>query len=348
MKLSKENIYKLIDQTTIMEKYFPSIVTIGQRYCNPFRVDRNKGCYFAWTKNNNFVFFDNAFPNYGGDCIKVCMMQYNINFREALEKINSDFGLGLSSLNYNKGLTPKREQLNKLSKPKKKKRLNLKKTHFKVFVRSWLPIDIDYWNRFGISTDLLERYEIYPVDKTQKKQWDHSYFSTTYNFASNPKDPCYAFTFTNELGHKSVKLYRPLTKDKRFKWTSNVTKDNIQGLKQLPPEGELLIITSSMKDLLTLSALGYNAIAPQGEGMKMDKTLVEMLKTRFKEIVIIYDRDEAGIKFSQEHSKAYDFKYSILPCIDDDLKDFAEYREYTSTEEFKEIIEATLMEADYI
>ena len=348
MKLTKENIYKILDQVTIMERYFPSIVQTNKRYCNPFRFDREAGCYFAWTKNNNFVFFDNAFPEHGGDCIKVCMMQNNCTFREALEKINSDFGLGLTGSSYNKGLTPKREQVNKLAKPAKKKRMSFKKTHFRVYIRPWQEIDINYWNRFGISTDLLEKYDVKAVHRFQKKQWDHSYFQTTYNFENNPKDPCYAFTFTDERGFKSVKLYRPLTKDKKYKWTSNVTKEDIQGLKQLPAEGDLLIITSSMKDLLTLAALGFNAIAPQGEGMKLSPTLVDMLKTRFKEIVIIYDRDDAGIRFAKELSEEYGFKYSILPFIDEDLKDFAEYREYTDDEEFNDIVEATLMEADYI
>lgn len=340
--LSITNIFKLIDQEIIMERYFPNNVALKNKYTNPFRQDKKKGCYFAYTSKGTFIFFDHSFPEYGGDCFKVAMMNLNKGFKDTLEQINKDFNLGLkTSLNSN--LTPYREDYLKRQKekqiiPKVKKVLDkvnilkTKKWHYKVKSREWNKEDYDFWTkRYGIDLNLLNKYSISPVDHYHKRKWNEKRFKKVYSYTKNPDNPCYCYKFICD-DKFSVKLYKPLTKDKQFKWETNSSNCNIQGYEQLPKKGKLLIIASSMKDLLVLVSNGYKAIAPQGEGMTIPEDKIKELKKRFKKIILCYDRDAAGLRYVKKHSKLYNCLYIKLPKLREDkenkLTDFAEYYEH--------------------
>ena len=91
------------------------------------------------------------------------------------------------------------------------------------------------------------------------------------------------------------KIYRPLA-DKYTKWRNNLTEYDIQGYAQLPEKGNLLIITKSMKDVMCLKELGYNAISPSSESTFIPDNALEVLKKRFKHILICFDRDAPGVK----------------------------------------------------
>jgi putative N-acetylmannosamine-6-phosphate epimerase len=69
----------------------------------------------------------------------------------------------------------------------------------------------------------------------------------------------------------------------------------VQGYKQLPNKGERVIITSSLKDVICLHAAGYNAIAMQSEMQVPEQKLVDELKSRFKQIDVLYDNDFAKV-----------------------------------------------------
>lgn len=334
--VTKDNILSKVSQEQIMDYYFPQIVSIGAKYHNPFRSDSNSGCYFAYSKAGNLIFFDNSNPEYGGDCFKIVMLKHNLNFFNALLKINEDFKLKLTDKKH----VPDKLELTSLRKNQYQERIsrkNLKRTHYKVISRKWNVNDENYWlNNYGISLELLERYGIFPVNRYQQRNWDWSYFETKYQYDDNEDDPCYCFTFkSNNDSVTSVKLYRPF--NKKFKWCGNVDSCDIQGYDQLPDDGELLIIASSMKDLLTLTSIGYNVIAPQGETIPMPKSIMNDLSKRFKRIVFIFDRDETGIKFSKKEAELNQCEYRILPYVDnltEKDKDFADYRKALGKEKF--------------
>lgn len=325
-----------------MDRYFPKAVSFREKYRNPFRVDSKRGCYFAYTSRGTLTFFDNSFPEYGGDCFKVVMMVQGIGFRKALEHINEQFNLGLK-VSSNSSLTPYREDYIKRKQRKikklpeeiavmaKREELKTKKFHYKIEVRPWEQIDYDYWTKkYGISLNLLDRYKVFPVDRYFKRKWDERYFKSVYIYENNKTNPCYCYKFVCN-GKTAVKLYKPLSTNKRFKWETNSSDCNIQGYDQLNKDGDLLIVASSMKDLLILVANGYNAIAPQGETMDIPMELTKELKSRFKRIVFCYDRDNAGLKWSKKYADIHECDQVILPKLDfdkeDKLKDFAEYYE---------------------
>ena len=56
-----------------------------------------------------------------------------------------------------------------------------------------------------------------------------------------------------------MKIYQPYS---NFKWLSNTSASDLQGLSQLPDRGDTLVITKSLKDVMCLDIWDIPAIAP--------------------------------------------------------------------------------------
>lgn len=64
----------------------------------------------------------------------------------------------------------------------------------------------------------------------------------------------------------------------------------------LPKTGEYLVVTKSLKDVMTLYSLGIPAIAPISENCFLSESQYNRLKERFKYIVLLYDNDRPGLR----------------------------------------------------
>lgn len=74
---------------------------------------------------------------------------------------------------------------------------------------------------------------------------------------------------------------------KRYKFISNWQSSKLQGAKLLPKDGnEFLIITKSLKDVMTLHEFGIPAIAPCSENTFITDKVLNKLKEKFKRIVV--------------------------------------------------------------
>lgn len=360
--LSTQNILNKITQLDIMSMYFPESVSLTAKYISPFRLDNSAGCYFAYTQLGTLTFFDHADKNYGGDCFKIVMLVFNISFREALHKINIDFKLKLGVTqpfreDYIRKLKPfnnkqtadkkasgiVKRSVKPTAKDNELTRLKEQSYHFKVTARKWLKCDYDYWvGKYQIPIKLLKKYNIYPVQEYFKRKWNVPYFDFKYKHSDS--NPCYCYKLQNSaieykkddslpsLFKFGVKLYKPLTNNSLDKWDTNTNSYYINGLEHLPDTGKLLIIASSMKDVLALVASGYSASSSQGESVCVPQEIMLDLKSRFTRIIFCFDRDSTGLKYSKEFAKLHDCEYTELPDLgtegSENLNDFAEYREY--------------------
>ena len=68
---------------------------------------------------------------------------------------------------------------------------------------------------------------------------------------------------------------------------SNWKKDLIQGAHMLPKTGNVLVITKSLKDVMTLYEYGITAIAPCSENEFLTDVQYEKIKKRFKHIGLL-------------------------------------------------------------
>ena len=102
-----------------------------------------------------------------------------------------------------------------------------------------------------------------------------------------------------------------------------------QGWKQLPEKGDELIITKSLKDVMSIdSILGIPAVSLQSEGTKPKPHIIQELKNRFKTIYLLYDNDfdkekNWGQIFAKELYKEFDMINLMIPS-EFESKDFSD------------------------
>jgi len=302
--LTKDNILTVSSEEEIMRYYLGFDFEIGRTYNSPLRKDNNPSFALYYNRYNQLKFKD--FNGIQGSCFDLVMNLYNLGFVETLIRINNNMKLGLG---YQDGSNQHSEKDVvrytgfKAKIIKKSNLIQFKPQHF-------TPQDLEYWHQYGITKDILKKYDVYSAKYVfLNKVLVLRYF---YN------NPIYCYKFSN-----AIKVYRPEAKKGNFKWMSNITSRDIQGLNQLPKSGNTLIITKALKDVMCLHALGYNAIAPQSETTYMAEDIVKDITSRFNHIYILFDLDDAGRKGAYMLNTYLDSKIVFIPYVD--YKDITDY-----------------------
>ena len=132
------------------------------------------------------------------------------------------------------------------------------------------------------------------------------------------------------------RIYFPKRTEKRF--LTNWPSKKVQGYEQLPKSGNLLVITKSMKDVMSLYSFGISAIAPNSENLFISENMLKDLKSRFKHILVIYDQDRAGkYNLGKIRKKYPELNYFIIPK-ELKSKDFSDLVSNCGREKVKEYI----------
>ena len=252
--------------------FYLGIIPDNGVHNNPLRRDRKPSASFYRAKDGQLIFRDWA----NGErlnFVDIVMKKFQVNFDKALKTIANDFGI-ISKPHYEKNQAAVKysgEKLNNTSN-------TLLQGEFIPFKDS----DIKWWKSFGISEATLKKYNVYNIK---------SIFLNGYpSFFSSDRDPIYGYYFGKEGGRELWKMYMP--KRQSFRFLLNTNK--VQGFKQLPKEGEILVVTKSLKDVMVFHEMGIPAIATQGETVLLTSKQYEILSKRFKRIVFNFDWDLAG------------------------------------------------------
>ena len=260
--LHTEVILSKVSEYEIFRYYCSNFKTLSEKFCSDLRKDSRPSVSIVEWKNG-LLYKDFGHTEHTFNCFSYVMYKYNIDFISALKTISRDFGLGLDNSNSVRR-APKYEEY--IPTPKKKAVIKIKS-------RSVNSLDVAYWSKYGVSTELIQKYNVIPID----------YFWIN-DSRFRVKQLGYAYRFNS-----GYKIYQPF--EEEDKWYSNVSSNVIQGYAQLPEKSEILFITSSLKDVLVINTLGYFAIAPQSEMVDLPEELVIELKERFPIIVVLYDND---------------------------------------------------------
>lgn len=239
----------------------------------------------------------------------------NLDFKSTLELINKDFKLdgriftssrsnNFSDIDHNRFSSNTSEAI----------RL---KTQIIPTYQAFTKIDYDYWNQYYIPLELLLEYDIKACKLVYivKKSGEYILWGEYHK-----NNPIYSYLIDD-----SYKIYRPLNPTKNGKWISNTTNYDIQGLAQLPSKGELLIITSSLKDVLVLKVLGYNAIALGGEGNRIPDKILDYLYACFDNIIVFYDNDKAGLQYGEKLARDIGTSFIYVPTEYKSTKDISDF-----------------------
>jgi len=225
--------------------------------------------------------------------IAFVMEYYKLNYKEALEKINYDFNLGLGNIEYVfRNDHPVIEHHEGKIDSKESSIIKVKRREFS-------KDDYDFWYvRYMINQHTLEAFNVYPIVNFTIN--DYLYFSAKLS---------YSYDYYWENGIFRRKIYQPLSDNK---WYSNGGMV-VQGEGMLPHHGDLLIVTSSLKDVMVLYEMGYTAIAPTSETSFVPNQYFEKQQGRFKKIVLFMDSDETGMKMNKRLSEKWGLDYISIP-----------------------------------
>ena len=265
-------ILSKVTEYDIYAKYIGQF-KVGMIYNSPFRKDKNPSFGIYYSKRTKQLLFKDHGTGECGNVIKFVSLftgktEYNDILSDIVDKLNITNNTKLVS---SKQYIPPTE------------------TVIGVVRQEFTNVDINYWKQFNISINTLKKFNVNSI----KYYLCNGIVKGTYK----RENPMYAYKVYNNF-----KIYRPLS-DKYTKWRNNLTDYDIQGYEQLPQKGDILFITKSMKDVMCLHEMGYPAVSPSSESTFLPKDVLEQLKTRFKRIIILFDRDTAGVKRSRKLSR---------------------------------------------
>lgn len=280
--ISKKTILEQISQEDIFRMVFGDMeIEIGNLYVSPFREDINAGCFFSYSPTDTLYFVDFSGQTiFRGkkcthiDCFLAVQIYYDIkSFYKTLEFIRN-----------RAYIAAKRGELQKKSGTVKKKNIVSILSQSRAFNSN----DKKFWfDRYGITKAQLQEDLVSPLSKCFIIDPERGNKSVEFHSL--------AYCYSGFEGRR-CKIYQPF--NKKYKFLSSCTKDDIGGLNKLEDSDRKLVITKSYKDYRVLKNRGLDVIWVQSETMQpMKKILFPVIKDR-QEVIIFFDNDETGIKNS--------------------------------------------------
>lgn len=303
-------ILSKVTEYDIYAKYIGQF-KVGMIYNSPFRKDKNPSFGIYYSKRTKQLLFKDHGTGECGNVIKFVSLftgktEYNDILSDIVDNLNITNNTKLVS---SKQYIPPTE------------------TVIGVVRQEFNDVDINYWKQFNISINTLKKFNVNSI----KYYLCNGIVKGTYK----RENPMYAYKVYNNF-----KIYRPLA-DKYTKWRNNLTDYDIQGYEQLPQKGDILFITKSMKDVMCLHEMGYPAVSPSSESTFLPKDVLEQLKARFKRIIILFDRDTAGVKRSRKLSRETGLE-AIFINKKFKAKDISDAVKANSFEEIKNWLDETI------
>lgn len=292
-KITKELILSRFSEEQLMEYYLHIPVKKGL-FRSPLRRDKQPTCSFYRNKSGTLIFKDFATGQHL-NIFDVVQSIFKCDYFEALRIIANDFGIVRdNALHKNPGkinLNPIKIKDKEISK-------------IQIEVQEFTDSELKWWGKYGISKDILKRFNVYSCK--------HVFLNDQLFAESQQHCPIFGYYGKKYQGLELWRCYFP--KRTSFRFITNWPSKKIQGYDQLPKKGKLLVITKSMKDSMCLYSCGITACAPNSENLFIPDKVLEDLKSRFENIVVLYDNDRPGLynmaKIRREHPE---LTYIFIP-----------------------------------
>uniref|UniRef100_A0AB33J3F3 Topoisomerase n=1 Tax=Prevotella sp. GTC17254 TaxID=3236794 RepID=A0AB33J3F3_9BACT len=313
---------------------------LARTFRNPFRKDSQPSCHLYANKgrygNGQYYLQDFGDSSFCGNCFaivgRLCNINVKTNFREVLQVIDRDLGLGIFE-----GQRSECHMVAKKTAMVQHRRECSTIASFEVETQPFMPWEEEYWRQYGVGLSTLKRYNVKSIRSCTFTK------SSGRNFAiyGSRAVPTYGYFFDSG---KRLKIYRPKAKT-RFMYAGHFPKPYIFGYDQLPEKGETVFITGGEKDVMSLAAHGFHAICLNSETANVPEDLLREFSRRFMYIAFLYDTDETGRKESALRVQQYNGRYNVLNIdlplsgqkTEKDISDF--FRLGHTTEELQSMID---------
>lgn len=232
----------------------------------------------------------------GGSAVHLMQHVWGKSFSETAAQIESDYQKFL-----NEGKTLEFAEI--------KGSDNYTLTDFKVR-ELWNQNDVEYWTQFEIGSEMLRWYNVWPLESyTMTRSISKEEFTVTGQFI---------YGYFDQNG-KLDKVYQP--KKKKMKFIKIPDNDSLfQGIYQAQAyPSDKLVITSSLKDVMTLAGLGLkvNFVAPDSESSLLNPDQLKFILGRYDSVAVYFDSDQAGRNAMEKYQDLYGFPSVYLPKAKD-------------------------------
>jgi hypothetical protein len=226
--------------------------------------------------------------------VEIVMQKYGCSFWKALRIAAEDLDLVSKSSS--------RDVYKLIEIPKVESSL----TNLQVQIKDYSKDELEWWDSFGITKQTLDKYNVFSVKTTFINGAIHTF--------SSPTSPIFGYYFGKKDDIEVWKIYLPKNKNKGYRFLTNAKESVIQGWKQLPASGDMIVVTKALKDVMLFNEFGIAACAPNSETVFLAESIIEQLKARFKKIYVVFDNDIAGISAMRKLKKIYpEFTYAFIP-----------------------------------
>jgi len=283
----KRKILEQVKPIEVFQKYIDADVRFGRAIKSPLRHDKHPSFNIYRNETGNVYYKD--FGGDRGDCFHFVMRLFDCDFKTCLNIIAKDFNvIDLPGIDLP---TKKKIKIPKIEIRKRKE--------VDMLVKPWSGVTLHYWDKYGITQDILENYNV------KSLEW---FEIGGFKIKTNLYDPIFCFDYDNG----GFKFYRPLAKDKKYKFLCNTLSTDVFGLNQLSDNEEIVVICAGQKDVLSLYAnTGIRGIALNSEKNIYYDSLHIRVSNQADTIMICYDRDETGLTEMEKISTDRN-----IPCID--------------------------------
>lgn len=278
--MSLRDLLSKVDDYTIYSYYLGEFKP-GKLINSPLRNDDKMPSFAIFPGKTGGLLFKDHGTGESGNALKFVKLYKGIQTREELER---------ELLRIVRKTNPMRGEIRSTYT----KTVDLGPADIGIVRQPFTEVDKRYWKQFHISIDTLKKFNVFSI----------KYFLCNRVVRGTYKEdsPMYAYKVYDRF-----KIYRPLA-SKFTKWRTNLTNRYVQGLSELPKEGgNLLIITKSLKDVMCLYEMGFYAIAASSETTFIPDDILQSLRTKWKHIIILYDRDKTGMLKARDYSRRYKF-----------------------------------------
>lgn len=307
-ELSVQNVLSKVSDATLWRYYLGTDFQLKKDICSPLRRDKHPSFQLYLDSKSRVKFKDHGGQGLGGDIFDFLSHRDGLNLVDSLVRINTDFKLHLGTPDQQtyKGAKPigvrVEKQLEKFGEE-----FSISTAPFiQVITRPYTEKDYEYWAQFGITSATLRLYNIHCIQKVR--------MNGVLVYTHSLTKPGYVYHFPKS---KHNKCYFPFREGKyRFLSSANNYED-IQGYYQCnvkkDKSNKLLILTKSMKDVMCLRELGYEAMSIHGETQYFYKDFIRHIKKYYPHIISLYDRDKAGVLGARHLWKNYKIPAHFIP-----------------------------------
>lgn len=275
MGIAQDLVDKLDDYDIFA--YYMGAFKVGKLYNSPLRTDDKIPSFAVFRGRRGNLMFKDHGSGEAGNALQFIRLYKNIKCEAELER---ELLRIISHTKPTHAATSTRDYK------------STEQVEIGIVRQPFTEVDVNYWGQYGISVETLQKYQVFSI----------KYFlcNRIVSGVYKESNPMYAYKVNDRF-----KIYRPLN-SKYTKWRTNLTNSDVQGLAELPKgKRKLLIITKSLKDVMVLHEMGYDAIAASSETTFIPNDILATLRGKYKKILILYDRDKTGMKKAREYSRNY-------------------------------------------